>query len=256
MPMTELEAAQLLHSALRNGTEFPASLARTMTMDDAYAVQFALLDLQQQSRERQAGWKVGLTAKAMQEQQGMHEPVFGHLLASGQLTSPAQLSFDGLIAPGFENELCLRVKSDLSGPEISFDDAAAAVDAVAPAIELIEKRGVFKDDLPLAMAGNAQQRAFITGGFIPFTPDMNLAEIAVSVRINGAERETALGAEVLGNPLHSVIWLAAKLAQFGRHIRAGDLIMSGSFTKQYDLAKNDNIAATFTNIGTAAIDFP
>jgi 2-keto-4-pentenoate hydratase len=256
MPIDHKDAAGLLHSALRNGTEFPASLNRTMTMDDAYAAQFLLLDLQKQSGEQQVGWKVGLTAKAMQEQQGMHEPVFGHLLASGHLSSLANLPFDSLISPGFENELCLRLKSELSGSDISFDEAAAAIDAVAPAIELIEKRGVFKDDLALAMAGNAQQRAFITGDFIPFTADMNLATVAVTVCINGAEKETALGAEVLGNPVHSVIWLAEKLAQFGRSLKSGDMIMSGSFTKQYDLAKADRVDVTFTDFGTASIEFP
>jgi 2-keto-4-pentenoate hydratase len=256
MSETHRDAAKLLHMALLNGAEFPSSLSRTMTMDDAYEVQFALLDLQLQVGESQAGWKVGLTAKAMQEQQGMHEPVFGHLLTSGQLPSPASLPFESLLAPGFENELCLSIKSDLSGPDVRFEDAAAAIGAVAPAIELIEKRGVFKDDLPLAMAGNAQQRAFITGEFIPFTPDMNLATVSVSVRVNGEDKETALGGEVLGNPIHSVIWLAAKLAQFGRHLKPGDMIMSGSFTKQYDLAKGDRIAASFSDIGSAEIDFP
>jgi 2-keto-4-pentenoate hydratase len=85
---------------------------------------------------------------------------------------------------------------------------------------------------------------------------MNLATVAVTVCINGAEKETALGAEVLGNPVHSVIWLAEKLAQFGRSLKSGDMIMSGSFTKQYDLAKADRVDVTFTDFGTASIEFP
>lgn len=256
MSETQQNAAKLLYGALRDNAEFPTTLAKTMTLDEAYAVQFALLEQHEQHNNRQAGWKVGLTAKAMQEQQGMHEPVFGHLLQSGHLTSPASLPFESLVAPGFENELCLKLKSPLAGSDVSFDEAAAAIGAVAPAMELIEKRGMIKDDLPLIMAGNAQQRAFITGEFISFTPDVNLAEISVSVNVNGDEKETALGAEVLGNPVQSVIWLAEKLAQFGRGLRPGDMIMSGSFTKQYDLAKADRVDVTFTAFGTASIEFP
>ncbi len=63
--------------------------------------------------ERQIGWKVGLTSKAIQQQFNVHEPVFGCILESrpsGHVFAPADL-----ISPGFENELCLRLGKDLSG---------------------------------------------------------------------------------------------------------------------------------------------
>jgi len=47
-----------------------------------------------------------------------------------------------------------------------------------------------------------------------------------------------------------VAWLAAKLAQFGERVKAGDFIMSGSFTRQFPLAQGDHIEAAFTGIGT------
>jgi 2-keto-4-pentenoate hydratase len=59
---------------------------------------------------------------------------------------------------------------------------------------------------------------------------------------------------VLGNPLNSVIWLARKLPEFGRSIRAGDLIMSGSFTRQFQIEPGDRVDAAFLGIGNVRIE--
>lgn len=53
--------------------------------------------------------------------------------------------------------------------------------AIAPAIEVVEKRGVFNADLPLAFAGNAQQRAFVTGEFVPLADELDPAAVEVEV---------------------------------------------------------------------------
>ena len=46
-----------------------------------------------------------------------------------------------------------------------------------------------------------------------------------------------------------MIWLARKLAEFGRSIRAGDLIMSGSFTRQFPIEPGDRVHADFKGVG-------
>ena len=58
--------------------------------DTAYRVQLGVLAHHVRAGDRHVGWKVGLTAKAMQIQQGVHEPVFGFLLASGDRPSGAK----------------------------------------------------------------------------------------------------------------------------------------------------------------------
>src|SRR5207302_1632576 len=72
-----------------------------------------------------AGWKIGLTARAMQIQQGVHEPVFGFLLASGARPSGAVFDWAELVRPGFENELCLTVGTTLRGPGVTLAQARA-----------------------------------------------------------------------------------------------------------------------------------
>lgn len=249
------DIAPLLHEAYRENQSFPESCLGILSIDEAYEVQFELADLRKADSENLCGWKVGLTSKAMQEQQGMHEPCLGHLLQSGQIGSPAKFDFDELISPGFENELCLRLKSPLAGSNVSFEQALDAISEVAPALEIIERRSDFRVDFPLAIAGNAQQKSFITGPFTPLTSETDLSLIEASVEVNGVVQETATGAKVLGNPVNSVIWLAAKLAEYGRTLKAGDLIMSGSFTKQYSITKGDIIKTAFTDIGTVEATF-
>jgi 2-keto-4-pentenoate hydratase len=53
----------------------------------------------------------------------------------------------------------------------------------------------------------------------------------------------------LGDPLNSVAWLAQKLAEFDRSLRGGDLVMTGSFTRQFPLAPGDQVRAEFSGIG-------
>ncbi len=248
------EAAQEIHKALLDNTLFPDVLSRQFTLDQSYDVQFELLKQRIAAGEKHAGWKVGLTSKAMQEQQGVPEPCLGHLMGEGHMNAPAHLDFDALMSPGFENELCLRIGRPLSG-EVSAEEARGAIDAVAPAIEVVEKRGVFGADLPLALAGNAQQRAFVTGPFKALTSDMDLAETEVEVFVNAESQERALGAAVLGTPVNSVVWLAGKLAAYGHGLQPGDLIMSGSFTKQYAIAKGDRVRAAFSGFGAVDIEF-
>lgn len=246
-------AARDVYKALLDNTMLPSSLSQKLTLEKSYEVQFELLKQRVAAGELHAGWKVGLTSKAMQEQQGVPEPCLGHLMQEGHLTTPCALDFDTLMGPGFENELCLRIGKPLSG-EVSFQDALGAIKAVAPAVEIIEKRGNFAADLPLAFAGNAQQRAFVTGQFMPLTSDMDLAKIEVEVSVNGVVQECALGAEVLGSPVNSVIWLAAKLGDYGHSLTPSDLIMSGSFTKQYAIKKGDRIRTSFDIFGAVDIE--
>ncbi len=153
---------------------------------------------------------------------------------------------DDLFNPGFENELCLRLGKDLGG-SITPEQARAAVDVVYPSLEIIETRGNLTEQLALALADNAQQKTVILGSPVPLPPHPEAVEARVF--INGELVATGNGDAVLGNPLNSVVWLAAKLAEFGRFLKAGEIIMSGSFTRQFPIRPGDSIRCEFSGIG-------
>ena len=252
--MTMETQVELMWRCARDGIDYPAELRGKFSFDDAYLIQLGLLARHEQAGNRQAGWKVGLTAKAMQAQLSIPEPLFGFLLESGHRSSSAVFDHGSLTRPGFENELCLTIGKSLRGPGVTLERAREAISHVAPALEIIERRGGANADLALALADNAQQRFFVTGARSPLG-DIDLANVSVEVSVNGVVQERALGQEVLGTPVASIAWLANKLAQFGRHLEEGEQIMSGSFTKQFNPSRNDIIASRFEPFGIVCAEF-
>jgi len=249
MAFDEQAAIDSFWSARDRGVFFPVEWFDRLTLDQAYRIQLGLIDRRCASGERQIGWKVGLTAKPIQEQFGFHEPVFGCILESrrsGHVFNPGDL-----IRPGFEPELCLRVKRPLAG-DVTVADVREAIDVVHPSLEIIETRGDLTAQIAVAMADNAQQKTIILGDPVPLG-DLELDAVAATIRINDQTVATGRGDAVLGNPLNSLVWLARKLPEFGRSVRPGDLIMSGSFTRQFPIEPGDRIHADFVGIGDVRV---
>jgi 2-keto-4-pentenoate hydratase len=232
--------------AAQRGVYFPPEWYDKLDLDAAYRIQLGLIERRCAGKERQIGWKVGLTAPAIQQQFGFHEPVFGCILHrddSGRVFRP-----EDLIKPGFEPELCLRIGRDLAAG-VTPEAARDAIDMVYPALEIIETRGPFTEQIAVALADNAQQKTVVLGTGVALPQGMALDEVTASVSINGVVVATGSGTAVLGNPVNSVVWLAGKLRDYGRAVRAGDIIMSGSFTRQFPIVPGDRVRVDFAGVG-------
>ena len=239
-------AIESFRQAAQRGEYFPRDWYDKLDLDAAYRIQLGLIEQRCAGGAQRIGWKVGLTAPAIQQQFGFHEPVFGCILQrdlSGRVFRP-----DELIKPGFEPELCLRVGRDLSG-DITPEVARGAIDMVYPALEIIETRGPFTEQIALALADNAQQKTVVLGAGVALRQELALDRVAASVTINDAIVATGHGDAVLGNPINSVVWLARKLAEYDCSLRAGEIIMSGSFTRQFPIAPGDRIRVEFAGVG-------
>src|SRR5581483_4559412 len=148
MTEAEVEAAANEFAAARaRGEYFPRAWAGRLTMDDAYRL---LLTLIRRQRRRRVGWKVGLTAEAIQQQFRVHEPVFACLLDDGLCHSGHRFRHEELISPGFENELCIVLGRDLPA-DATVENVRDAVARVHPAFEIIETRGDLTAELALAI---------------------------------------------------------------------------------------------------------
>jgi 2-keto-4-pentenoate hydratase len=242
--MNTTDLIEAFWQARQQGVYFPTAYYGKLSVDEAYAIQLGLIERRCAAGERQLGWKVGLTASAIQQQFGFHEPVFGCVLdskPSGHVFASTEL-----IAPGFENELCMRLREDLSGT-VSLEQARAAIDGVYPSLEIIETRGPFTEQIALALADNAQQKTVILGP--PAALPTDLAAIEARVSVNGELVATGTGDAVLGNPLNSIVWLASKLGVYGRGLKAGEIVMTGSFTRQFPITPGDTIETVFSGLG-------
>ena len=236
-------------AARGRGEHFPGGYFDRLSLDEAYRIQLALIDRRCAQGERQIGWKVGLTSKAIQEQFGFHEPAFGCILEtrpSGHVFAAGEL-----IRPGFETELCVRLGRPLAG-EVSLEEVRAAVAVVHPSFEITETRGD-PGQIALMLADNAQQRSVILGEPIELTPGLRLDQVEARVELNGSVVATGVGAAVLDHPLNSVAWLARKLGEYGRSLRAGEVVMTGSLVRQFPLAPGDRAWASFSGVGMVEV---
>jgi 2-keto-4-pentenoate hydratase len=237
-------------TARMRGEFFPQAYFDRLTMDEAYRIQLALIDRRVAAGERHIGWKVGLTANAIQEQFSFHEPLFACILE----TRPTGHVFGAteLIHPGFETELCMRLGRGLEG-KVTAEQVRAAVDVIHPSFEIIETRGDPVHQMALVVADNGQQRSVVIGNPVRLAPNVDLAQVSARVRLNGQDVATGLGSAVLDNPLNSIEWLAGKLSEYGRSLRLGDIIMTGSFVRQFPLYPGDAATAEFSGIGRVEV---
>ena len=244
------EAAALIRNEKRQGRRAPASLRGQLSLEDSYPAQMELLALHEAGGEALAGWKVGLTAKAVQDLFGFHEPAFGHLLNSGRMESGAAIAGASLIGPQIEAELCVVMGDTLRGPGVTLAEARAAMGGIFPALELIEMWFNPSEDIPLFLAENVVHTAFVTGpATAPLDARLNLLETTVEVLVNGKPVASGKADAVLDGPEGSVAWLANKLAEFGRPLEKGQVVMTGSMIKPYAIETGDRVEARFKPFG-------
>src|SRR5258708_26453440 len=115
--------------------EFPG-----LTIEDAYAIQKAWVDLKVASGRAIKGHKIGLTSKAMQSSSNITEPDYGALLDDMFCADGSDLPMDRFIVPRLEVELAFILAKPLRGPHCTIFDVLNAVDFVTPALEIIDAR--------------------------------------------------------------------------------------------------------------------
>jgi 2-keto-4-pentenoate hydratase len=256
MPLDLEAAVESIWGNAQQGIHYPEEWKGKFTLEQAYRVQLGVLRRHLEAGRRHIGWKVGLTSKAMQEQQRAREPVFGFFLDGAAHPSGTRFAFDELIRPAFENELCQTVGTRLRGPGVTPEQARAAIAAVQPALELPERRGEFGAELAMDVADTIQAKYFVAGAETrPVPAGWDLARTTVEVFINGERVDRAEGRAVMGNPAQSLAWLANKLAEFDLALEPGLRVMSGSFTRQYALNRGDHVEARFDPFGAVEAFF-
>lgn len=255
--MTVEEALDILWSNFQKGVFYPDELKGKLNLDDAYHVQLGMLNRRLEGGEKQAGWKIGLTSGPIRGVFGAAEPVFGYLLESGQYAGGHAFSFDEMIVPCIESELCFTMASRLEGPGADRPKALAAVASVAPAKEILERRGDMAADLPLGVADNVMQTGFVMGTAVsPYPQELELEKIEAVIKTNGELFKQCISSEVIDHQLDGIAWLANKLSGFGQALEAGARIMTGSYYPPTPVSKGDRWETRFASVGEVSVSFP
>src|SRR3954465_7563860 len=135
-------AAERLHQAEKTRRQIrQLSLDHSgITIEDAYAIQQAWIEIKLAEGRVVKGHKIGLTSKAMQSALGIDEPDSGVLLDDMFFAAGGVVPSDRFIGTRVEAELAFIIKNRLSGPDCTMFDVLNATDFVVPALEILDAR--------------------------------------------------------------------------------------------------------------------
>lgn len=240
-----LSAEEEKREIVRITEEYPE-----LTVEDAYLIQEELVKMKLAKGKKIIGPKMGLTSRAKMKQMGVEEPIYGYIFDYMQVENKGTISMSELIHPKVEAEIAFVMGKDLEGPGITGAQVLAATEYVLPALEIIDSRYEnFKFTLPDVIADNASSARVVLGERIPYSNDLDLELVGVTITINGKLRDFGTGAAVLGHPAQSVAMLANMLARKGKGLKKGDVILTGGVTEALLLEPGDEVIAKLDGIG-------
>ncbi|MDO5619786.1 2-oxo-hept-4-ene-1,7-dioate hydratase [Kocuria sp.] len=227
-----------------------------MTIEDSYAVQAEWRRRGENSGRRVAGRKIGLTSKVMQVATGITEPDYGIIFADQIYENGSVIEHGQYSNVRIEVELAFVLGSDLNGPGVTIFDVLRATEYVVPALEVLSSRIEMEGRTIVdTIADNAALGAMVLGGRPVDPTDVDLRWVSALLYRNETIEESGVAAAVLNHPASGVVWLANKLAAHGDHLRAGEVILAGSFTRPMWVEPGDTVHADYNDLGSITCRF-
>ncbi len=242
-------AAQFLFAARRAGRAGPRmdDAARPATVDDAIAVQRRVAEL---LALPVGGWKcsVPTAARAI-----IAAPIFAPTIHD---LSPCPMQITGEVAR-IEPEIAFVMARDMPARAEPYSDAdlRTAVGTVRLALELIGPRYAEPKTVtyPELLADCIANQGLYVGPALAAPWDVDLEAFPVVVRADGAVVTSAEGKHPDGHPLRPLVWLANYLAARGDHLRAGQVVTTGSYAGIIDVPVDTPLTFEYGDLGRLAV---
>lgn len=257
-PAVHEQIAQELSRAEHERSVVPLLTARYsgMTVEDSYAVQRLWHRRGIQEGRQHVGRKIGLTSKVMQAATGISEPDYGIIFADQVYRSGAEIEFDRFSNVRIEVELAFVLGSKVRGPGITMSDALDATEYVAPALEILSSRIELSGRTVVdTISDNAALGGVVLGENSIGPAAADLRWVSALLYRNETIEDSGVAAAVLNHPAAGVAWLANKLAQHGDSLEAGEIVLSGSFTRPIWVERGDTITGDYRDLGVVSCRF-
>jgi 2-keto-4-pentenoate hydratase len=224
----------------------PASLA------EAYAAQEAYYRLAEPAYGAVCGAKIATTTKVMQELMGIDHPCGGAIFARTIHYSPAHLHTANFVNVRIESEIALMLGADLpaSAAPWTRDTVAPAISAAMPAFELIEDRNAdyTKTEAASLIVENCWNGGVVIGAAKSVSP-ASLVGISGRLEIGGKPA----GEGRAEDPCATLAWLANHLAERGRGLKAGMVVITGSVIPTMSIKPGDHAMFTVAGLGEVEV---
>jgi 2-keto-4-pentenoate hydratase len=224
---------------------------------EGYAIQARLAHL---SGQGIIGWKIAATSRAGQAHIAVDGPLAGRLLKERVLKNGATVSLSGNLMRVAEAEFAFRFRRDLKKRKqpYSVGEVVDAVESLHPAIEVPDSR--YEDytvvGAPQLIADNACACWFILGAPAETNwRELDLVGHQVEGYRNGKNVSSGSGANVLGDPLVALTWIANELIEFGEGLRAGQVVTTGTCITPIPVTPGDQVRMDFGALGSVEARF-
>jgi len=227
-----------------------------MGVEGAYAVQDINTAYYLETGRRLTGRKIGLTSKSVQQQLGVDAPDFGMLFADMELAPDEEVALGRVLQPKVEAEVAVVLERDLKHGQVTLSQLISAIAYVLPAVEIVGSR--IRDwDIRLldTVADNASSGLYALGTQPRKLSEVDLRTCGMLMERAGEVVSLGVGAACLGHPLNAALWLARKMAEVGRPLQAGDVIMTGALGPMVTVAPGDVIETTIAGLGVVRTAF-
>ena len=260
--MTDIRAAADLIACARRNRAPLKPLAAGMAPNseaEGYLVQNALHGCLMADYGVRVGYKIGCTSPVMQQYLAIPHPCYGGVFARGVHDTGVSLASGDFVRVGVECEIAVRLGRDLSLSQAPFtaDTVGYAVEAYLPAIEIVDDR--YQEwqslGLPTLVADDFFAAGCVLGKPVARTAAPALLSVVGRAIISGVEAGQGTGADVLGHPLNALAWLADRLAASGKHLGAGEIVLTGSLVKTVWLKPGDSVSMELEGLGSVNATF-
>ena len=230
-----------------------------MERSTAYEIQLQALATESAGEDYLVGWKMGGTR--MTDPSATPDPSFAYILRSDSFPDAVSRSASAYVDGDLlvEAEIAFIMGKDLQGSAHTKDDVREAVAAVAGAIELIDVRAVPGDD-GVALGSNQMIAANLSHAGLVLTTqrkpidEVDLAAEMARAYIGDEEKASGAGSQIMNtNALDALHWIANALPEHGRHLRAGDVVITGSLYDNPTLTAGNTVRVEFASFGSISV---
>lgn len=220
----------------------------SLSLQDAYEIQRLSIARRLSRGERMSGFKLGFTSRAKMLQMGVNDLIWGRLTDAMAVANGGEIALERYVHPRAEPEVAFLLKAPLGG-SVTREEALDAVQAVAPAVEIIDSRfRNFKFSHIDVVADNCSSTGYVLGNWQEDFKD--LGGLRMALCINDQEVEVGSSNDILDHPLNALVEAARCLAESGEALAPGQILFAGAATAAVALNAGDRVRADVEGLGS------